>query len=810
MASAQVLPNSAASTRKQEHLEAGKRRLEEFRKKKAADRAKKTASASELHTSNVDQHDKQSVDDQHVRLMASNGAGTSGGVSKTVIEPARVVTNDENKTNEFSQNIELGSDDSHANSQLPSNYYNAFYAETVQVPAKDPEFDRYHALHSAGTVNANFSQPQEKHDNFHIFTGAGIPTDQSVAFGSRVTRGIDGDTSQPNLFGLDEAYSKDNDGHVKDFTFTSPATSHSVVSNLSSENSGSFLPQNKFSYTNPYGSGPMSSLYEDTNTITNSSFEVEKNMYDSLETNNTMRLDMGERKLGNSVGHFPSANSGPLWPSESRSTAFSFGINSSSNHVPLYPVVSEPDTRRSRPSFLDSINMSRVPVTEPESIELFSSKVHDVDVVTSSASQKTETNLPFSKSMASNVTSTFEHSMTSSDSTGNGGDMYRRAVNENSMEWKHDSNLQKQYEDFSALEQHIEDLTQEKFSLQRALEASRALADSLAAENSALTDSYNQQRSTVNQLKSDMEKSQEEIKAQLVELESVKMEYANAQLECIAADERAKLLASEVIGLEEKALRLRSSELKLERQLENSQSEISSFKRKMSSFEKERQDLQMTIDALQEEKKLLQAKLRKASANGKLIDVSKTPSNKKDVSTSTEDLISEDDMGTTAERSNLEMHSTAPVLGSDSSSSFLLPEDRQSNLEVSYLNVPPDQMRTIQNINTLISELALEKEELMKTLQAESSESFKLKELNKELSRTLEAQTQRLELLTAQNMANANIPIRSLDSRGMHDNTQYDNTTYADEGDEVVERVLGWIMKLFPGGPSRRRTSKLL
>lgn len=41
--------------------------------------------------------------------------------------------------------------------------------------------------------------------------------------------------------------------------------------------------------------------------------------------------------------------------------------------------------------------------------------------------------------------------------------------------------------------QHIEDLTQEKFSLQRALEASRALAESLAAENSTLTDSYNQQ-----------------------------------------------------------------------------------------------------------------------------------------------------------------------------------------------------------------------------------------------------------------------------------------------------------------------------
>lgn len=39
-----------------------------------------------------------------------------------------------------------------------------------------------------------------------------------------------------------------------------------------------------------------------------------------------------------------------------------------------------------------------------------------------------------------------------------------------------------------------------------------------------------------------------------MELEAVRNEYANAQLECNAADERSKLLASEVIGLEEKVV----------------------------------------------------------------------------------------------------------------------------------------------------------------------------------------------------------------------------------------------------------------
>nr|XP_028947489.1 protein BLISTER-like isoform X5 [Malus domestica]XP_028947490.1 protein BLISTER-like isoform X5 [Malus domestica] len=126
--------------------------------------------------------------------------------------------------------------------------------------------------------------------------------------------------------------------------------------------------------------------------------------------------------------------------------------------------------------------------------------------------------------------------------------------------------------------QHIEDLTQDKFSLQHVLEASHALAESLAAENSSLTESYNQQRSIVDQLKSDLENIQEEINHQLVELYAVRNEYANAQLECNAADEHSKLLASEVIGLEKKVIRLRSSELKLETQMENAQAEISSYK----------------------------------------------------------------------------------------------------------------------------------------------------------------------------------------------------------------------------------------
>ncbi|KAJ0092735.1 hypothetical protein Patl1_25803 [Pistacia atlantica] len=468
-----------------------------------------------------------------------------------------------------------------------------------------------------------------------------------------------------------------------------------------------------------------------TNSPRGSALEVGKKLQGGSQLNNPSIFDMEEGKLSTSTSGLPIGHSVPFRTSESSS--FSSDIRSFSNHVPMYSGANEFTSTRSRPSFLDSLNVSRsssgAPFqrSEPEKQSFMSnsSPLNNSDVLGSSVVQKlsmeTETIGPFSKSIVPNVSGAFDYLSNSSVSASNGADMLRVHNNESNMAMRDGFYSSKQNEDFAALEQHIEDLTQEKFSLQRSLEASRALAESLAAENSSLTDTYNRQRSIVNQLKSDMEKLQEEIKAQLVELESVKNEYAIARLECNASEERAKILASEVIGLEEKALRLRSSELKLERQLENSQSEISSYKRKMSNLEKERQDLQSTIDALQEEKKVLQSKLRKASGSGKSIDLNKNSTSRKDMSTSTEDL------DTTVENSNREMHDTVSHAGTDMSSSLLLPEHGQLELEVLAVNIPSDQMRMIQNINALTSELALEKEELMQALSSELSQSSKLK-----------------------------------------------------------------------------------
>ncbi|XP_059278771.1 protein BLISTER-like [Lycium ferocissimum] len=775
MASAQVM-------RKQEHLQAGKKKLEEFRKQRAAERAKKSTSKNRAHSTDGG-FENQPLENEHARITDSRGAGTSDAVDGTVLELSRVDVKHDFKNPDLVQKSGFASSyDANASST------HSLYNNDNDASATSTASGNNHGFDSSISVSSHSGDKVFKGDEnrklseqFSDSYNSSEKTENGGALGS-VGFGFNTSHSTANFLSSNPSYSKIAGLFTHDGLGKSVQEEDNRM-DLSPQNSVDPRLQEKPGYMNRWSSGLTSSSYEDymrpATSSTNFSSEAgQKN--GAMEANSSMVSDIGYDQL-NASGFYMTNNSSS-WASDSKYD----GIISEARTSSCYSKLSPPTVgRRSRPSFLDSINIPKVPVVSPSpaesvSADRFDPKVHPMDTSESSNSR----NMMNSSTFSVNGSDQLNHH-TEKD-TGN-------------MDNHYHSFAQKQNEDFAALEQHIEDLTQEKFSSQRALEASRALAESLAAENSALTESYNQQGSFVTQLKADIEKLQEEIKAQLVELKAVKMEYANVQLECNAADERAKLLASEVIGLEEKALRLRSNELKLERELEKSQAEISSFKKKMASLGRERQDLLSTIDALKEEKKLLQAKLRKTSDNGKSADVSRSMPSKKDVSTSTEDLREEKIVNTTIDDPNLGAHSTEGPTFS------YLSENDQLSLESLSTAIPPDQIRMIQSINTLISELALEKEELLKALSLESSQCSELQELNKDLTRKLEAQTQRLELLTAQSMATGNNQARQPDVLSVQD-----STTYADEGDEVVERVLGWMMKLFPGGPSRRRTSKLI
>ncbi|CAK8570650.1 unnamed protein product [Lathyrus sativus] len=775
MASAQVLPNNSASSRKQEHLEAGKRRLEEFRKKKAAERVKKAASSGSVPNSDAGQNQKaqkQPSEVENVRINESDGVTTSDGIGGAVVETG---TSNQKNVSLFNQN--QGS--LAGATSLVRNDLNTSSTSLVEERSDIDEVKRYNSstFNTSDDVSQN-SKANKTNDIYGIHTGGvggflhGTTNHQSIYLRSQESQELDSSTSQSILHGVNESQSNKSNSSVKDFAVTdvsSPYFPSKIIHENSVDSLQKIKQTNSSTFDSSYSHGSASGGFSDS--ISSSMFRE------------TIRSDSDLPNLhGATIPKYDSTG---------------YEARNSSNHTPIHSVSTESSSRKLRPSFLDSLNVNRPSTGSPfHQPEQDASKYSHLESSSNGTSESTYFRKPPEETKTGGLFSNLINAPVN-----NNQDTMMISAKENGLERKHDYYSSSQNEDFSTLEQHIEDLTQEKFSLQRALEASQVLAESLATENSSLTDNYNHQRSVVNQLKSEMENLQQEIKAQLVELEAIRSEYTNVQLECNAADERAKLLASEVIGLEEKALRLRSNELKLEKRLEIEQAEISSYRKKISSLEKDRHDLQSTIDALQEEKKMLLSKVRKASGFGK----SESKSSKRDGSTSTDDLVSEDPASSS---SNTEINDNAAIRDAGTSSLSAVPETTHSSFGVSSVNIPHDQMRMIENINALISELALEKEELMKSLAFESSESSRMKEINKELSRKLEVQTQRLELLTAQNMVNEsieNVSTKQTDSRAT-----YENTPYADEGDEVVERVLGWIMKLFPGGPSRRRTSKLL
>ncbi|KAL5194266.1 Protein BLISTER [Glycine soja] len=810
MASAQVLPNTAASSRKQEHLEAGKRRLEEFRKKKAAERTKKAASSGQVHNSDASLNKKQSSEVENVRVNESDGVSTSDGVGGSVTGTSTLGMRNDKNLNLISQSSNQGS--LAGSTFLARNDLNMLSTSLGEAHSNIDECKRYNA--SSVTTSADFSQNNETNKvndihGIHAVGVDGIPyattNHQSVPLRSQESQEFDSNPSQSSLHGVNDNQSNKSNSSLKDYA---------VTDNFSSYFPSKITPQN--SVDTPLQIKPMNSSTFDSgysHSLLSGGFS------DSFSSKFRETITSSDNNL-------PSLHGATMPKYDSTG----YEARNSSNHTPIHSLPTESSSQRSRPSFLDSLNVTRPSLGSPfHQSEQDSSMSNHLESSSNGISGSTYFHKPseetksmplFSNFTTANVHSSLEQLTTPSVIDNDNQGALMTSTRENGMEKQHDYYSSSQNEDFSALEQHIEDLTKEKFSLRRAVEASRTLAESLATENSTLTDNYNQQRSVVDQLKSDMENLQEDIKARLVEFEAIKSEYTNAQLECNAADERAKLLASEVIGLEEKALRLRSSELKLGKQLENAKEEISSYRKKMSSLDKDRHDLQSTIEALQEEKKMLLSKLRKASGIGKSIE---SQTSKRDVSTSTDDLASEDPASNS---SNPEINDNAAEASSLSS----VTETRHSSFGVSTVNIPHDQMRMIENINALISELALEKEELIKALTSESSECSRMKEINKELSRKLEVQTQRLELLTAQSMVNENVSAKQPDSRAM-----YENTPYADEGrgkgvrmdyealswwnfktenqqtsligftldfciccHQSLTQLLGWIMKLFP------------
>ncbi|XP_064977698.1 protein BLISTER-like [Musa acuminata AAA Group] len=792
MASAKVMPSSVASSRKKGHLELGKKKLEEFRKKKAA---KQVVSAGQLQqSSDIGQYENPSKNNQlKGDEYSSGGDGTDVATTSGVMMPYEGKEGGSSQDSDVDSSTGMSVTSTAWNYDNHSSHENSIHEALKSRVSNSNESSTFSEL--ANGYHNHWGEKIEHSGNEEPKVGsvAGFSIDQHIAFVPDITKPcIDGNVSNSGL----QLHNNNKNS----------SRSHMQIMDVPSAYNMGTIPEKSESHSARKTLGRLS-------TSTNI-YDV-KQPFQSSNVENHGTVGVGGRIADAINRHLNVENSTWIAP-EPSSAGFSSGFGNSSSDFTGYKTTFS----RSRPFFLDSLGLPRVPSNilhgEPDStvtpVPYDSSKFQKTEVQLASSLLQPSADSFTEQSLSLTTLDSFKENQLSLNTSAslNEEQQLKQGAREQDMPRDHEFPYLNKDADFAALEQHIEDLTTEKFSLQHALETAQGLAGSLASENSSITDSFNQQGKVITQLKSDMERLQEEIKAQMLALESVKLEYANAQLDCNAADERAKILASEVISLEEKALRLRSNELKLEKQLEKLNSEMTSYKRKVSILEKERQDFQSTVDALQEEKKALQSMLRKTSTDGRTKVVIENSSIKQDASTSTDDLDVKDGE-TSAEGTALhtginsvqDVRPSVALSNCTSQSSFVL-SDRRVDLPDGYGDLPEDQLRMIENIKALISELSVEKEELVQALRIESSNCSKLKDLNKDLSQKLEGQTQRLELLTTQRMADENVVARPIVTCSTHDTTEY-----ADEGDEVVEKVLGWIMKLFPVGP-KRRNSKLL
>ncbi|CAJ1967900.1 unnamed protein product [Sphenostylis stenocarpa] len=517
-------------------------RLEEFRKKKAAERAKKTSSSSQVHNSDDNMNKKQSSEVENVRFNESDGVTTSDGVGGAVIDTSTSGISNDKTLNLFSQSTNQGSLSSRTS--VLRNDLNTPSTSLVEAHSNIDEDKRYNA--SIVPTSTDFSQNNVTNKVNDIY---GIPygstNNQSVPLHLQESQEFDTNANQFSFHGMNDNQSNKSNSSVREYAVTDNLTSY-MSSKILPPNSVDTLQQIK-----PTNSSTLDSGYSHSS--------LSGGFSDSFSSKFKETVVTFDNKL-------PSLHGATIPKYDSTG----FEQRSSSYNTLIHSFPTESSSRRSRPSFLDSLNVTRTSLGSPfHQSEQSSSMSNHLESSSNDMSGSTNFHKPFEENKSvplfpnfttENVHRPLERLTTPSviDDDNQGA---LESAKENGMEKKNSYySPPSKNEDFAALEQidefcalfYIEDLTKEKFSLQRALEASQALAESLATENSTLTDNYNQQRSVVNQLKSDMEKLQEDIKAQLVELEAFKSEYTNAQLECNAADERAKLLASEVIGLEEK------------------------------------------------------------------------------------------------------------------------------------------------------------------------------------------------------------------------------------------------------------------
>lgn len=230
--------------------------LEEFRKKKAAERAKKAAPSGYVHNSDGNQNQKQPSEVENVRVNESDGVTTSDGIGGAVIVTG---TGNQKSVNLYNQSSNQGS--LAGATSLVRNDHNTSSTSLVEQHSDTDEAKRYNA--SAFITPANVSQKKEankENDIYGIHAGGvggfpyGTANHQSNLLRSQESQEFGSSTSQSSLHGMNESQSNKSNSSLKDYSVTDVSSPY-FPPKIIRENSVDSLQKNKQTNSSTLDSG---------------------------------------------------------------------------------------------------------------------------------------------------------------------------------------------------------------------------------------------------------------------------------------------------------------------------------------------------------------------------------------------------------------------------------------------------------------------------------------------------------------------------------------------------------------------------
>ena len=363
-------------------------------------------------------------------------------------------------------------------------------------------------------------------------------------------------------------------------------------------------------------------------------------------------------------------------------------------------------------------------------------------------------------------------------------------------------------DEVTALQKVIEDMTSERLAFQRGLDKQHELMQTLSEENLELTEKVNEYARDMGALRDTAARSGAAIRARDDALAIAVEERDSANATALDAHERARRSAVETVELEEKLRAARNESLRLCRLMETDHSELDRRDRAARAAVHDRDEMANVIEGFRREREFLRAKLRDAARR-------EEQDMERDLLNRNGDSESEDNETPTKEtRRQLTLNDTlndteqegTPNENTPGPSGFFHFVSRESrgdeSVSANVGNVGEDQLRLVDSIHALLSEVEVERGRAKTALEKTKERVASLERTNAELERRLAG---RGEMGKASNETSANRDSDTEfdDSNSGHDDSYIDEDAWSDDEVGTPVRKRGFLSSLNPFG--RRR-----